>query len=95
MAKGPKSPYFKGKKKRAIQFNDQLLFLVLGHTSLLVAVTKGHSEPAPTSAPWRMNGKWSGNSFLLSSSSLSKHGGWFSCFLFSTYLLRTAPQAGC
>ncbi len=20
----------------------------------------GHSEPTPTSAPWRMNGKWSG-----------------------------------
>jgi len=36
--------------------------------SLLV----GHSEPAaPISAPsWRMNGKWSGNSFLLGSSSL-------------------------
>jgi hypothetical protein len=35
----------------------------------------GHSEPAPTSAPWRMNDKWSGNSFLLSSSSLANHGG--------------------
>jgi hypothetical protein len=71
MAKGPKLPYFPGKKIEAIQFNDQLLFLVLGHTSLLVVVTKGHSEPEPTSAPWRMNGKWSGNSFLLSSSSLN------------------------
>jgi hypothetical protein len=48
---------FQGKKIETIQFNDQLLFLVLGHTSLLVVVTKGHSEPAPTSAPWRMNGK--------------------------------------
>ncbi len=25
----------------------------------------GHSEPTPTSAPWRMDDKWSGNSFLL------------------------------
>jgi hypothetical protein len=31
----------------------------------------GHGEPAPTSAPWRMNGKWSGNSFLLGFSSLA------------------------
>ncbi len=35
----------------------------------------GHSEPAPTRAPWRMNGKWSGNNFLLDSSSLVNHGG--------------------
>jgi hypothetical protein len=28
----------------------------------------------PTSAPWRMNGKWSRNSFLLSSSSLANYG---------------------
>jgi hypothetical protein len=35
----------------------------------------GHSEPAPTSAPWRMDGKWSGNSFLLGSSSLANDGG--------------------
>ncbi len=35
----------------------------------------GHSELAPTSAPWRMNGKWWGNSFLLGSSSLANHGG--------------------
>jgi hypothetical protein len=33
----------------------------------------GDSEPAPTSAPWRMDGKWSGNSFLLGSSSLANH----------------------
>jgi hypothetical protein len=34
------------------------------------------SEPAPTSAPpWRMNGKCSGNSFLLGFSSLANHGG--------------------
>ncbi len=43
----------------------------------------GHSEPAPTIAPWRMNGKWSGNSFLLG----------FSCSFFS-YLPTNNPQAG-
>jgi hypothetical protein len=26
----------------------------------------GQSEPAPTSAPGRMDGEWSGNGFLLS-----------------------------
>jgi hypothetical protein len=35
---------------------------------------RNHSEPAPTSAPWRMNDKWSGNNFLLSFSSLINHG---------------------
>jgi len=35
----------------------------------------GHSEAAPTSALWKMNDKWSGNSFLLSSSSLANHDG--------------------
>jgi hypothetical protein len=35
----------------------------------------GHSEPAPTSAPSRMDDMWSGNSFLLGSSSLANHGG--------------------
>jgi hypothetical protein len=34
----------------------------------------GHSEPAPTSTPSRMDGKWSGNSFLLGSSCLGNHG---------------------
>jgi len=32
-------------------------------------------EPAPTSAPLKMNDKWSENSFLLCSSSLANHGG--------------------
>jgi hypothetical protein len=36
--------------------------------------SKGRSEPAPTSAPWRMDGEWSGNSFLFGSSSLANHG---------------------
>jgi hypothetical protein len=36
---------------------------------------RGHSEPAPTSSPSRMDDMWSGNSFLLGSSALSNHGG--------------------
>jgi hypothetical protein len=35
----------------------------------------GQNEPAPTGAPGRMDGKWSGNSFLLGASSLANHGG--------------------
>jgi hypothetical protein len=35
----------------------------------------GHSEPAPASALSRMDDMWSGNSFLLGSSSLANHGG--------------------
>jgi hypothetical protein len=35
----------------------------------------GHGEPAPTSTPWKMDDKWSGDSFLLGSSSLANHGG--------------------
>ncbi len=31
--------------------------------------------PASTSTPWRMDGNWSGDSFLLGSSSLANHGG--------------------
>jgi hypothetical protein len=39
-------------------------------------VWPGHSEPAPTSAPSRMDDMRSGNSFfLLGSSSLANHGG--------------------
>ncbi len=37
----------------------------------------GHSEPEPTSTPWKMDGKWSGNSFLLGPSSITNHGGPF------------------
>jgi hypothetical protein len=38
--------------------------------------THGHSEPAaPTSAPRRMDDKWSENSFLLCFSYLPNHGG--------------------
>jgi hypothetical protein len=36
---------------------------------------KGQSESSPTSAPWRMDGKWSRNFFLLGSGSLANHGG--------------------
>ncbi len=49
-----------------------------------------HSEPAPTSAPWRMNGKWSGNSSLLGSSSP-----WWLAQLPFFYLHTNNPQAGC
>jgi hypothetical protein len=42
--------------------------------------------------PWRMNSKWSGNSFLLGSSSLVNHGSYLTCFFFSTYLLTTHKQ---
>jgi hypothetical protein len=53
-------------------------------------------EWALTSPQWRMNGKWSGNSFLLGFSSLANHGGYLSCFFFSpTYLLSIHKQGGC
>jgi hypothetical protein len=35
----------------------------------------GHSEPAHTSALWRMDGKWSENNYLLDFTSLVNHGG--------------------
>jgi hypothetical protein len=43
--------------------------------SLIGIHAKDNSEQAPTSAPSRMNGKCSGNSFLLGSSSLANHSG--------------------
>jgi hypothetical protein len=50
----------------------------------------GHNEPHPPVHQWRMNGKWSGNSFLLGSSSLANHGWLPQLLLFSlTYLLTT------
>jgi hypothetical protein len=45
--------------------------------------TYGHSEPTPTSAPWKMNDKWPWNSFLLGFTSLANHGGYFSSVAFS------------
>jgi hypothetical protein len=60
---------------------------------------QGHSEPALTSAPpWRMNGEWSANSFLLGSSCLANHGGYLSCFFFHLASSRTYKynlQVGC
>jgi hypothetical protein len=41
-----------------------------------------------------MDGKWSGNSFLLSFSSLANYGGYLSFFFFN-YLPTNNPQAGC
>ncbi len=52
----------------------------------------GHSEPAPPSAPWKMNGKWSGNNFLMGSSSRANRGGYLNCILFPTYLITTHKQ---
>ncbi len=43
--------------------------------NLQFVIWEGHSKPAPTSAPWRMNGKCSENSFLLGFISLANHGG--------------------
>jgi hypothetical protein len=48
---------------------------VVGSHSSSGVHAEGHNEPAPTSAPWRMDGKWWGNSFLLGSRSLANHGG--------------------
>jgi hypothetical protein len=58
----------------------------------------------PTCAPWRMNDKWTGNSFLLGFSSLANHGGYLSCFLsfpptylptyIPTYLPTYLPRRG-
>jgi hypothetical protein len=57
-------------------YKQQPVFtLSLGLITPLSPLSVGHSEPAPTSAPSRMNGKRSGNSFLLAFSSLANHGG--------------------
>jgi hypothetical protein len=53
----------------------------------------GLFEPAPTSAPFRMNDKWSGNSFLAGSSSLANnYRGWLTCFSSRTYQLTTHKE---
>jgi hypothetical protein len=54
-------------------------------------VPTGHSEPAPTSAPWRMDNKWSKNQLCFSSS--ANHG--VSSVAFFYYLPTNNPQAGC
>jgi hypothetical protein len=58
--------------------NFSLFFTHLDQSKRLHSIhgfTNGHSEPAPTSALWRMNGKWSENNFLLSCSWLTNYGG--------------------
>jgi hypothetical protein len=65
-----------------------------GCSCLVFPCLPGHNEPAPTSAPWRMNDKWSRNNFLLGFSSLANHDGYFSCF-FLSYLPINNPQEGC
>jgi hypothetical protein len=37
--------------------------------------TYGHNELAPTSAPWRMDDKWSKNNFFSCFNSLANHSG--------------------
>jgi hypothetical protein len=37
-------------------------------------VGNGQSEPAPSSAPWKKDGKWPGNNFLLGFSSQTNEG---------------------
>jgi hypothetical protein len=53
--------------------NQCWLFLLFEEK--LPVLVLGHNGPAPTSSWWKMDGKWSGNSFLLGSSSLVNHGG--------------------
>jgi hypothetical protein len=58
--------------------NFSLFFTHLAQSKRLHTIhgfTGGHSEPAPTNALWRMNGKWSENNFLLGCSSLTNYGG--------------------
>jgi hypothetical protein len=65
--------------------------IVFCHAWLHELLLLGHSEPAPTTtAPWRMDGKWSGNNFLLGSSSLANHGGLAQLLFF--FLLPTHNQ---
>ncbi len=47
----------------------------------------------PPSATRRMNDKWSGNSFLLSSSSLANHGALLNSFFFSYLLTYQLPTS--
>jgi len=46
----------------------------------------GQSEPAPTSAAWKMDdGKWVGNKLPLGSSSLANHGGHLGYFFLISF----------
>jgi hypothetical protein len=54
--------------------SNTLTLTYIIHPSIYIVVIS-HSESAPTSTASRMDGKWSGNSFLLGSSSLANHGG--------------------
>jgi hypothetical protein len=76
--------------------NFSLFFTHLAQSKRLHTIhgfTHGHSEPAPTSALWRMNAKWSENNFLLGCSSLTNYGGSLS-YLFFFYLPTNNPQVG-
>lgn len=41
---------------------------------------EGHNETTPTIAPWRMNGEWTKNGFMLGSNPPYNHGDFFNCF---------------
>jgi hypothetical protein len=74
-------------KSRPVSYNgstfgpeDSFWFMAMDgrawHSSVyLRSVFIGQSEPAPTSAPGRMDGEWSGNGFLLGFRSLANCGG--------------------
>jgi len=78
--------------RRAIASGVKLLSMTQSGGRWHSMIKSGHSEPAPTSAPWKMNGKWSGNNFLLGSSSLANYRGYLNCFFFPTHLLTTHKQ---
>jgi hypothetical protein len=61
--------------RRKVQWSDGLSHDLNSVSGVEIVIGNGQCEPAPTSAPWRMNDKWSGNNFLLGSSSLANHGG--------------------
>ncbi len=85
----PSSNFFIFSFSNELAFNDQFEWPVWVTLAIVVASMK---EPEPMSAQWRMNGKWSGNSFLLGFSSLANYGNYLS------YSLFTPPnnsQAGC
>jgi len=62
-------------RKKERQDETQFTTKIDGFVGFIPRTFLGHSEPAPTSAPSRMDDMWSGNSFLLGSSSLANHGG--------------------
>ncbi len=48
--------------------------LLLAATPALPEATQSVPHPVPTSAPWRMDGQWTSNTFLLGLISVANHG---------------------